>query len=136
MSELERPLHGKCVLIIEDNLVLLKTLAERFAAAGAAVTVASEGAAGMRQFRKQRPDLVITDIIMPDKEGIETICEIRVLAPELPVLAISGGGRIQAGAFLDLARRLGATDVMAKPFRSQEILNRAIRLLDSEACRS
>lgn len=136
MSDFERPLHGKRVLIIEDNLILLKKLAERFAAAGADVSVASEGASGMRQFRKQQPDLVITDIIMPDKEGIDTICEIRVLAPKLPVLAISGGGRIQADVFLDLAKRLGATDVMAKPFRSQELLNRAIALLDIEARQS
>lgn len=133
MLEQDRPLHGKCILIIEDNLVLLKSLAERFASAGAAVLVASEGASGLRQFRKQRPDLVITDIIMPDKEGIETISEIRALDPELPVLAISGGGRVEASAFLDLAKRLGATDIMAKPFRSQDIMDRAKKLLDRPA---
>lgn len=131
MLDEDHPFHGKCILIIDDNLVLLKSLAEKFAMAGATVMVAAEGASGMRCFQRQRPDLVITDIIMPDKEGIETISEIRALAPNLPVLAISGGGRVQASAFLDLAMLLGASDVMTKPFRSQEILDRAARLLAS-----
>lgn len=133
MEEAEKSLsfQGKRVLIIDDNLVLLKSLAEAFATAGAAVRVAADGVSGLRCFREARPDLVITDLIMPDKEGIETIMEIRGEAPGLPVLAISGGGRVHASEFLDLARALGASDVMAKPFRSREILDRAKRLLDA-----
>lgn len=128
--------QGKRVLIIEDDLVLLRGLAAVFEAAGASVTVAADGVSGMRGFRQVRPDLVITDIIMPNKEGVETIMEIRGEAPNLPVLAISGGGRVQAGEFLNLATSLGASDAMAKPFRSREILARAARLMGAPALAS
>ena len=126
-------LQGKSVLVIEDDFVLLKSMAEAFSRAGAVVAVAPDGALGMQQFTKSRPDLVVTDIIMPDKEGIETIAEMRAFAPALPILAISGGGRVKAGEFLSLARSLGATDVMAKPFRTQDLLDKAAELLPASS---
>jgi DNA-binding NtrC family response regulator len=70
----------------------------------------------MAVFRGWQPDLVITDIIMPDQEGIQTITEIRAAKPDAKIIAISGGGRIGNTDFLQIARQLGAMDVVAKPF--------------------
>ena len=70
----------------------------------------------MAVFRGWQPDLVITDIIMPDQEDIQTITEMRVAKPDAKIVAISGGGRIGNADFLQNARQLGAMEVVAKPF--------------------
>jgi two-component system, chemotaxis family, chemotaxis protein CheY len=77
---------------------------------------AVNGLQGMAVFRGWQPDLVITDIIMPDQEGIQTITEMRVAEPDAKIVAISGGGRIGNADFLPNARQLGAMEVVAKPF--------------------
>lgn len=70
-----------------------------------------------------KPDVLVTDIIMPEKEGIATIREFRSLYPDLPIIAISGAGRTPTMDFLELAGRLGADRMLAKPFGPQELLN-------------
>lgn len=102
----EKPLEGKIVLLVEDDPVLLQGLADCFGTAGCRVMTAQDGNEALVRFAAVRPDLVVTDIIMPNKEGIETIMAIKAEAPEVPVLAISGGGKIGAGEFLCLARSL------------------------------
>ena len=74
-------------------------------------------------------DLVITDIVMPTKEGIETIAEIREFKPDLPILAISGGGRIGAVDHFARAREVGASDTLRKPFSDVELLEKVATLL-------
>lgn len=123
------PLHGKRVLIIEDNTSLLRHIASWLASAGALVQATAEGARGLQAFRDAAPDLVVTDIIMPDREGIEIILEMKARRPDTPILAISGGGRIAATEILDLARRLGADRVLAKPFQRDDIVRRAAEML-------
>jgi CheY-like chemotaxis protein len=76
-----------------------------------------------------QPDIVVTDIVMPEREGLETIMAIKSARPDVPILAISGGGRIGAPPFLDLARRLGADDVLAKPFRTAQLVERIAALV-------
>jgi DNA-binding response OmpR family regulator len=122
-------LEGQKILLIEDDMVLLKSMAAQLIQAGATVTVALDGAAGLSQFAKAQPDLVITDIIMPEKEGIETIMAIRGLKPDVAILAISGGGRVGAAEFLNLAVNLGADAAMVKPFRSEDLIAKAAELL-------
>lgn len=131
MVESESPaeLQKKLVLIIDDDPVLLRNLASWFVAAGCNVMTASDGAVGLQRFRQVRPDLVVTDIIMPDREGIETILAMKAEDATVPILAISGGGRVGPGEFLTLALGLGADGVLEKPFRSREILTQAARLL-------
>jgi DNA-binding response OmpR family regulator len=85
-------------------------------------------------FERASPQLVITDIIMPNKEGIETIMAIRSRGSKTPIIAISGGGRIGNADFLQMASRLGANEILAKPFNPQELVAAARRLL-SEAQR-
>jgi len=66
---------------------------------------------------------VITDLIMPDKEGLETIMELRAAQPDMKIIAMSGGGRNRPGDYLKVARQMGAAQVLAKPFSSQELLD-------------
>ena len=93
------------------------------------MTCAADGAAGVTAFRQENPDAVVTDIIMPEQEGIETIVTIRRERPETKIIAISGGGRLSNVELLRMARLLGADDVLPKPFCAQELRNR-VRALD------
>ena len=76
----------------------------------------------MAVFRGWQPDLVITDIIMPDQEGIQTITEMRAAKPDAKIIAISGGGRIGNTDFLKIAQVLGAMAVIPKPFDLDELM--------------
>ena len=76
----------------------------------------------MAMFRSEQPDLVITDIIMPEQEGIQTIAEMRKARPDAKIIAISGNGRFGDADFLKMARSLGAMDVIPKPFDADELL--------------
>jgi DNA-binding response OmpR family regulator len=118
------------VLIIDDDRIVRDALAQVLQHAGYTVTSAADGIRGIAAFRDRRPDIIITDIIMPEKEGIETIIEIRAEAPEMPILAISGGARIGNTDFLNIARKLGATDVLAKPFEAKELLVKVAACLE------
>lgn len=80
------------------------------------VVVARNGREGMRKFDRERFDLVITDLIMPEQEGVETIRLLRRQSPDLKIIAISGGGRAANTAILRMVEKLGATAVLAKPF--------------------
>ena len=103
------------ILVIDDNVVVRNTIIQMLESEGYAVVSAEDGRRGLSVFRSERPDLVITDIIMPEKEGIETIRDIRSEAPDTKIIAISGGGRMGNTDFLKIARQLGASDVIAKP---------------------
>ena len=115
------------VLIIDDDEQMRALLRDILEQAGYEVTDACDGVAGLSRFRAQPSDLVITDLIMPGKEGVETILELRREFPTLPIVAISGGGRNASRDYLDIAIRLGARLTVAKPFTRQEILE-AVRL--------
>ena len=115
------------ILVIDDEQMLRRTLRALLERAGHAVVEAEDGVEGMAQFKAQRPDLVLTDIIMPNREGVETIGEMRRQAPELPIIAMSGGGSRGGDLFLTLAERLGAT--LAKPIRQAELLAAVDRCL-------
>lgn len=128
MNQSPDALEGKFVLIIEDDLTMLRTLSHWFQVSGCRVMGAQDGDEGLAKFDRLRPDVVVTDILMPNREGVETILAIKQRAPEAKILAISGGGTLGSAAVLDLARRLGADAILAKPFRSSEVLN-AVRAL-------
>ena len=95
---------------------------------GYAVKTATNGKEAVLLQRKKPFDIVITDIVMPEKEGLETITELRHGYPRLKIIAISGGGRHRPEGYLELASQLGADRVLAKPFGSWEILS-AVREL-------
>lgn len=130
-NELNPPkiLAGRIVLIIEDDPIMLRNLAQWFEQAGCRVMVAHDGDEGLAQFNTLRPNAVVTDIIMPNREGVETLMAIKNLDPDVKILAISGGGRLGSTDLLRTARGLGADAVMAKPFRSTDVVAAVSRLL-------
>jgi DNA-binding response OmpR family regulator len=117
------------VLVIDDDDRIRRMVAKVLSADGHQVTCASDGAAGIAAFRREGPDAVVTDIIMPEQEGIETIVTMRRERPATKIIAISGGGRMGDIELLRMAQLLGADDVIPKPFRAHE-LRRRMRALD------
>ena len=100
--------------------------------AGYEVVEASNGIEGLRLYREKRPHLVITDIVMPKKEGLETILDLKREDPQLKIIAISGGGRVGPESYLDIAEGFGADRILAKPFDSKELLEVMHDLLGEE----
>jgi len=111
------------VLVIDDDEMLRGVLVQTLERAGYEVVEAPHGAAGIELFRASPADLVITDLIMPEKEGIETMLELRREFPQLPIIAVSGGARTAGRDYLPIARHLGVRHALAKPFSRQEILD-------------
>ena len=118
------------ILIIEDDNEVREFLDSVLIRAGYKTRTAANGREGVQVFRSQPFDLVITDIIMPEKDGIETIMDMKREQSDLRVLAISGGGRAEPDNYLESARLLGADATMKKPFTNQEILATIKQLLD------
>jgi DNA-binding response OmpR family regulator len=114
----------KKVLVIDDDAMVRASIVHILEDGGYEVLAAADGIRGMAAFHSEHPDLVITDIVMPDQEGIQTINEIRSANPSAKIIAISGSGRFGQADFLKMARRLGAADTIAKPFDSDELLSR------------
>ena len=110
------------VLVIDDDADVRTIIRRAVQLDGHLVTEAGDGAEGLRLFVERPVDLVITDILMPEREGIETIIELRRRRPELPILAISGGSQItDRDGLLVSADLLGATRVLPKPFTLAEL---------------
>ncbi len=110
------------ILIIDDEDELRSMLRQMLEQAGHEVTEAVNGAEGIQLYEQDTHDLIITDIIMPEKEGVETIIALRRADPDLPIIAISGGGRLEATDFLTMTKKLGARRTLSKPFRRDQLL--------------
>jgi CheY-like chemotaxis protein len=117
------------ILVIDDEPAVRQVFARVLRLAGYDVVLAENGDHGLQQFRSEDPDLVITDIVMPEKNGIEVIREIRQASPETRIIAMSGGGRVGDVDFLDMAARLGATEIIHKPFDPATLLDAVARCL-------
>jgi DNA-binding response OmpR family regulator len=117
------------ILVIDDDDLIRAALRRALECEGYDVVDAQHGKEGIDLFREQGADLIITDIIMPEKDGIETIKEIRRDFPEVGIVAISGGGCIAADHYLALARRSGAQKTFTKPLGSKELLEAVRELL-------
>jgi len=87
------------------------------------VVEAADGNEGLRLLRAQSADLVVTDLVMPEKEGLETIMELKRRFPGIKIIAMSGGGHNQPCTYLDLARKLGAGHALEKPIDRQAFLD-------------
>lgn len=123
--------QGRTVLVVEDDPELLKLMAAAFARAGFKAYSARNGRLGVQLLRALKPDLMVTDIVMPEKEGIATIIEAKATAPDTAVIAISGGGAYgRTGSFLQWAEQLGADEAMAKPFPMSQLLSAARVVLE------
>jgi DNA-binding response OmpR family regulator len=124
-------LTGKTALVIDDEPGIRLLASRALKAAGCEVHDAADGNAGLKILERTAIDVVIIDIIMPEKEGVETIMEIKRRWPNIKVIAISGGGRIGPDSFLRLAEGLGADATMKKPLSFQELVAKAVALVRS-----
>ena len=109
------------ILLIEDDDALRGVIAQSLTTGGHAVWQAADGRQGVDLFHAGKFDLVLTDLVMPGKEGIETIIELRRDHPLLKIIAMSGG-MPRSKFYLDVAARLGAQRALAKPFTPAELL--------------
>ena len=110
------------IVVIDDDAMVRISIQRILEAEGYEVALAHNGREGLSLTQRLAPRLVITDIIMPEKEGIETIRDIRALDPAVRIVAISGDGIGPNVDFLRIARKLGADATLAKPFRREELL--------------
>ena len=117
------------ILIIEDDQLLRDVLAQSLEIAGHVVTRASNGQEGLDLFRASPTDLVLTDLVMPVQEGIETIMQLRRVRPNLPIIAMSGGVP-NSKLYLNIAGGVGAQRVLAKPFTPQKLLEVVSEVLE------
>ena len=109
------------ILVIDDDPAMRRLIARTLTAAGHSVCEAADGREGIELFDQVLPALVVTDIVMPGAEGIETILNLRKIAEDVRILAISGWGS-SAPSYLDMATKLGADAGLAKPFKAGELL--------------
>lgn len=124
------------ILLIDDDPAVRDTIASILTAAGYGVTTAPGGRAGLDAIDAGGIDLVITDLLMPDMEGLETIRMLRQRAPEVPVIAISGGGslRPEGGVdYLATAAKFGAAGILRKPFGMRALLDQVGAALGAPA---
>lgn len=125
---------GPMVCVIDDDEQVRATLAEILRRSGYAVALACDGEVGLDIVEQSGAAIVVTDIVMPNREGIETIREIKRRFPNVRILALSGGGsKASPTDFLELAYAFGADDVLAKPFRMAELLHKVGKLAPPRA---
>ncbi|HTZ34608.1 MAG TPA: response regulator [Stellaceae bacterium] len=117
------------VLVIDDDQVFCAVVQSILENAGYSVTSAGDAQSGISRFDEIDPDLVIVDILMPGKEGIATILELREANPDARILAMTGGGNFAAGDVLRIAELLGADNSLKKPFEPAALLATVERCL-------
>ena len=110
------------ILVVDDDKRIRSMLEMMLVRAGHQVDTASDGQQALEHLAGTPVDLIILDIVMPEKDGLETIMEIRKKAPEMKVIAISGGGVIEPNTYLEVAAGLGAQQVFTKPLDRGELL--------------
>ena len=116
------------VLIVDDNESLLDMLSLYLTNNGYEVLKSVDGKDALNQFSTHIPEVVITDIIMPEIDGIELLVSLRKINPDVKVIAMSGGNRGHAGAYLQMAEKLGANVVLNKPFELVDLLKELKKL--------
>jgi DNA-binding response OmpR family regulator len=112
----------KKILIIDDEHVIRSMLRSFFEKFNYEVLEASNGNQGVALFKEHKPDLIITDLVMPEKEGLETIREIRKLDHNIKIIAMSGGGIASSDSYLQVAKKFGAQYSFDKPINLEELL--------------
>ncbi|NCC52892.1 MAG: response regulator [Spartobacteria bacterium] len=111
-----------CILLIDDDRMFRQVLRNLLEDSGYAVMELPDGRQSIPTCRENKIDAVITDILMPDREGLETIMALRREFPELQIIAISGGGANGPDIYLKTAERLGVSCALSKPFKREELL--------------
>jgi CheY-like chemotaxis protein len=110
------------ILLIDDEDLVRLTLREMLLGAGHTVADAADGRAALELFGATNPDLVITDILMPEQEGLQTIAQMRQMRPHIKIIAISGGGGPRSSDLFRYATMLGARRALSKPFKKKDFI--------------
>lgn len=117
------------ILVVDDEILLRKVVRKMLEAAGHQVREAANGNEALALVEKTPPDLIIMDVLMPEREGIETIASLRRAKSTIPILAVSGGGRTKMTEFLTVAEKFGADASLRKPFDQKTLLGAVESLL-------
>lgn len=118
----------KRILVVDDDELLRDLLAKGLELFGFEVETAPEGSSALKLYQRRPFDLVVTDLVMPGTEGLETILALRQIQPDLKIIAISGAGR-ERGQYLPMARQFGAAQTLIKPFALHDMLSSVKALL-------
>lgn len=120
------------ILIVEDDNELREMLKVSLVRHKFTVIDSANGRDAIVHFRPSIVDLIVTDLIMPEEDGLKVIMKIRELKPSVKIIAISGGGKAGPGSYLNLAKVLGADAVFSKPFSINDLINKIYELLQCE----
>jgi CheY-like chemotaxis protein len=120
------------VLIVEDDKELREMISISLARRKHTIIEAINGKEAIIHFKPSLTDLVVTDLIMPEEDGLKVIMKLKELKPSLKIIAISGGGKAGPGSYLNLAKALGADAIYSKPFSINELISKIEELLMSE----
>jgi CheY-like chemotaxis protein len=120
------------VLIVEDEKELREMLKVSLLRRKFTVLEAENGKEAILHFKPSITDLVVTDLIMPEEDGLKVIIKLRELKPTIKIIAISGGGKAGPGSYLNLAKVLGADAVYSKPFSLNDLIAKIEELLNNE----
>lgn len=119
----------KKILLIDDDIHFREMFTELLKRNNFEVIEISDGRYAINKYEEHKPDLIITDIIMPEKEGIETILDLKRLDNKIKIIAISGGGRVNPVDNLRSAQLLGADATFEKPFENKAIMDKINELI-------
>ena len=111
------------ILVIDDESALREILSQVLTDAGYRVVCAENGKEASRALATSAFDVVLTDVIMPEKDGMQVISEVRKKFPEVRIIAMSGGGHVSRDQYLKIAKGLGAHAILEKPFANQKLLD-------------
>jgi DNA-binding response OmpR family regulator len=120
------------VLIVEDDKELREMLKLSLSRRNFTVFEADNGKSAIAHFKPTITDLVVTDLIMPEEDGLKVVIKLRELKPTIKIIAISGGGKVGPVSYLNLAKALGADAIYSKPFSISDLITKIEQLLDSE----
>ena len=120
------------VLIVEDDKELREMLKMSLLRRSFTVLEAENGKDAITHFKPSLTDLVVTDLIMPEEDGLKVVIKLRELKPSIKIIAISGGGKVGPGSYLNLAKALGADAIYSKPFSINELIAKIEQLLENE----
>jgi two-component system, cell cycle response regulator CpdR len=120
------------ILIVEDEKDLREMLKTSLIRRKYVVLEAENGKDAIGHFKPLITDVVITDLIMPDEDGLKVIIKLKELKPSIKIIAISGGGKVGPGSYLGLAKALGADAVFSKPFSTNDLIAKVEELLSIE----
>lgn len=120
---------SKRILFVDDDTTVRTAFTKILENYGFEVTALPDGTLVEKVIKKEKFDLIVTDIVMPEKEGLATIMDIRSYDKNLPILAISGGGRIMPQDHLAIALKMGANDTLTKPFDGATLVKKINEIL-------